>query len=195
MKKLMLAVLLFTIILTCNLFSQKQQILPEGWFRAGNNSSEFKTSIDNEVHQNGERSIFIESFNPGQKEFETIMQTINAKKYLGKRLKLKGFIKSDDVKGSCSIWMRIDGPNRENLGFDNLYGRNVSGTTDWKEYIIVLDVPIKSVSINYGLMLNGDGKAWFDNLSISEVDKSVEVTNLNKEPVLPEDPRNLDFEK
>jgi hypothetical protein len=44
-------------------------------------------------------------------------------------------------------------------------------------------------------MLSGKGKAWFDNLSISEVDKSVEVTNLIKEPVLPEDPSNLDFEK
>ena len=85
------------------IFSQRLSTFPEGWFRAGNNSSEFSTGIDNEVHKNGERSIFIESLNPGQKEFETVMQTINAKKYLGKRLKLTGFIKCENVKGSCSI--------------------------------------------------------------------------------------------
>lgn len=195
MKKLILIILLFHILNFSNVLAQKQQNLPEGWFRAGNNSSEFKAGIDYEVHQNGVRSIFIESLNPGQKEFETVMQTIDAINFLGKRLRLTGFIKCQDVKRSCSIWMRIDGANKENLGFDNLYGRNANGNMDWKEFSIVLDIPTNSITINYGVMLSGKGKSWFDNLSLSEVDNSVQVTNLNKEPILPDDPINLDFEK
>ena len=90
--------------------------------------------------------------------------------------------------------MRIDGYNNQQLGFDNMQGRAIKGTTEWKKYEIVLDIPSNSKSINYGLLLGGEGKVWFDNFRLEEVDKNVPVTNLRKENKLPSQPINLDFE-
>ncbi len=79
------------------------------------------------------------------------MQSISAENYLDKRLRLSGFIKSKDVNGWSGMWMRIDGDNGKQLGFDNMQTRPIKGTTDWKQYEIVLDVPANSKTINYGV--------------------------------------------
>ncbi len=91
--------------------------------------------------------------------------------------------------------MRVDGEGGRQLGFDNMVNRAVKGTTDWKEYSIVLDVPENSKSINYGVLLGGDGEVWFDSFKLEEVGKDVPVTNLTKEPKLPAAPSNLGFEE
>ncbi|MCK7516664.1 MAG: hypothetical protein MZV64_02535 [Ignavibacteriales bacterium] len=77
--------------------------------------------------------------------------------------------------------MRIDGESNQQLGFDNMRDRAIKGTTDWKKYEIVLDIPENSTTINYGVLLGGDGKVWFDNFELKEVDKSVAVTNTATE--------------
>lgn len=45
------------------------------------------------------------------------------------------------------------------------------------------------------VLLSGQGKVWFDNFQLEEVDKSVQVTNLMKGNKLPNKPINLDFEE
>jgi hypothetical protein len=123
------------------------------------------------------------------------MQTISAENYLGKRLQLSGYIKSEDIKGWSGIWMRIDGENNQQLGFDNMQDRAIKETTGWQKYYIVLDVPSNSKTINYGVLLDGEGMVWFDNFKIDEVDKNIPVTNLMKENTLSNKPINLDFEQ
>jgi hypothetical protein len=151
-------------------------------------------SIDKSVFQNGLSCAYIKSKSPKENEFGTLMQTISAENYLGKRLQLSCYIKSEDIKGWSGIWMRIDGENNQQLGFDNMQDRAIKGTTDWKKCDIVLDIPSNSKSINYGVLLGGEGKVWFDNFELKEVDKNVQVTNLTKEYQLPNKPINLDFE-
>jgi len=73
--------------------------------------------------------------------------------------------------------------------------RSIKGTTDWKKYEIVLDVPDGSKALAYGVVLSGNGKVWFDNLKIEEVDKSIPVTNISKELSYPKEPVNLDLEE
>ena len=123
------------------------------------------------------------------------MQTIKAENYLGKRLRLSGYIKSEDVEGWSGMWMRIDGENYMQMGFDNMRNRPIKGTSDWKKYEIVLDIPPDSKSINYGVLLNGDGKVWFDDFKLEEVDDNVPVTNIVSEKMIPDQPVNLDFEE
>ena len=91
--------------------------------------------------------------------------------------------------------MRIDGENYMQMGFDNMRNRPIKGTSDWKKYEIVLDIPPDSKSINYGVLLNGDGKVWFDDFKLEEVDDNVPVTNIVSEKMIPDQPVNLDFEE
>ena len=49
----------------------------------------------------------------------------------GKRLRLRGFLKSEDVReGWGGLWMRLDGANGM-LKLDNMNDRGATGTSDW----------------------------------------------------------------
>ena len=194
MKKIIAALFVIAIVITVIIIANDNNKIPTGWFPAGSNPSEYEMGIDNSIFQNGQACAYIKSKSPKENQFGTLMQTISAENYLGKRLMLSGYIKSENVTGWSGMWMRIDGENNQQIGFDNMYDRAIKGTTDWKKCEIVLDIPSNSLTINYGVLLNGDGEVWFDSFELKEVDKNVPVTNLKKDSKLPSQPVNLDFE-
>ncbi len=175
--------------------SKSNNQLPKGWY-SPNNPSEYEAGIDNSTFEHGRSCAFIKSNSPSGKDFGNLMQAISAKNYFGKRIRLSGYIKSKDAESGCAMWMRVDG-KVQSLEFDNMSNRLIKGTTDWKKYEIVLDVPEGSVAINYGVVLLGHGEVWCDNFNLEEVDNSVPVTNLiyTKASNLPTEPVNMDFEE
>ncbi|HZE88067.1 MAG TPA: erythromycin esterase family protein, partial [Verrucomicrobiae bacterium] len=60
---------------------------------------------------------------------------------------------------------RVDGVSGV-LAFDNMEDRGVSGTSDWKRYEIELPVDAAVKNINFGVLMPGEGTAWFDDLAI-----------------------------
>jgi len=62
------------------------------------------------------------------------------------------------------------------LGFDNMNNRPIKGTTDWKRYSIVLDVPEESGDLVYGILLDGTGQVWIDYEGIKIVGNNVPLT-------------------
>jgi hypothetical protein len=122
------------------------------------------------------------------------MQSFVPEDYLGKRVKLSGYIKSQNVLAWAGMWFRIDGdPREKELGFDNMQNRPIKGTTDWKKYEIVLDVPMNSKYIAYGVLLSSMGKVWIDDLHFEIVSKDTPVTNIT--PQLNNKPMNTSFEE
>jgi len=87
-----------------------------------------------------------------------------SKKYTGKKITLKGYLKTENVSGGyAGLWMRID----PDIGFDNMYDRGIKGTTDWRKIEISLDLKSdKYENIAIGGILVGKGKVWFDSLEI-----------------------------
>ena len=195
MKKLFGVFAIIAIVVATFVIANGSDKIPTGWFPAGSNPAAYDMGTDNSGVQSGKLCAYIKSKSPKENEFGTLMQTIKAENYLGKRLRLSGYLKSEDIKGWGGMWMRIDGENNQQLGFDNMRGRTIKGTTDWTKYEIVLDVPSSSITINYGVLLGWSGKIWFDNLKLEEVEESVLVTNLMNENKLPTKPVNLDFEE
>ncbi len=189
--------LFFAIVFVATiLIAKTSNHTPKGWHFNAKNTSEYEVGTDNSTFESGSSSAYIISSNTTGKEFGNLMQAISAKEYLGKRLQLTGWIKTENVTGRCQMWMRIDGKKQgEMLSFDNMGMRPITGTTDWKQYSIVLDVPENSRLINYGVLIVNTGKVWIDNFQLKEVDKSVRTTNMLKENTLPTSPVNLDFEE
>ncbi|MBN1446484.1 MAG: hypothetical protein JXA28_01035, partial [Bacteroidetes bacterium] len=104
--------------------------------------------------------------------------TIAADSYRTKRLRFSAYLKTENVSNFAGLWMRVDGPNRKVLAFDNMQDRGVSGTTDWIRYEIVLDVPTAADSIYLGTLLVGDGKVWTGSLMLDVVGNDVPITDL-----------------
>ena len=110
------------------------------------------------------------------RDCETVLKTISADKYRGKRIKLSGFVKVKGVKSGAALWMRVDGFTNP-LVLDNMINRRVSGNGDWKACELVLQVPGDAVKIVYGGLLEGEGQMWFDGLKLTEVSPSIAITS------------------
>jgi erythromycin esterase-like protein len=84
----------------------------------------------------------------------------------GKKVRYSGYIKTEGVtSGYAGLWWRVDGASGV-LAFDNMSNRGATGSSDWKQYVIELPVDAGVKNINFGMLMPGDGAAWFDDLAI-----------------------------
>ena len=191
MKKILptAAVILFTVVITA--ISEE---LPKAWLHAGNRPADYEISVDRKVSHDGKASASLKSIADKTEGFGTLMQTFKADAYRGRRIKMTAFVKSENVSGWAGLWMRVDGPMLaeakmpEPLAFDNMEQRPIKGTTDWKAYEIVVDVPERSQEIAFGILLTGKGQVWLDDVSIMETVRT-DVATVGPYPV------NLGFEE
>ena len=167
------------------------------WIITGTAPDKYKTGIDRTVFHTGTASAFIQSeeeeFVPD--EYATIMQQFRAERFLGKRVRFSAFVKALEVEGWAGLWMRLDGKFSVTLKLDNMQNRSIKGSVNWNLYSCVLDVPQETELINIGILLNGKGRVWMDNVSFQEVDKTIPVTDFEIQKEYPDYPENLMFEE
>lgn len=174
--------------------------VPLGWFIAGSNPKSYEMGIDKGAGQDGKNAATIKSIDENISGFGTLMQSCLADKYLGKRVRMSGLLKSKDVSNWAGFWLRIDKKgSQESLDFDNMHDgkedRSLTGTNDWTKCEIVLDVPFNASSFGYGALLSGTGQIWFDKIKFEVVDSSVPTTSKDTDSMMPNsEPVNLDFE-
>lgn len=197
LRKPIILSLLIVIIFGFNSCKKKSS---NEWFKAGDKPSSYVVSFDNSIFQNGEKSSYIESIKPKINGFGTLMQTCSAEEYLGKKVKMSGFIKTENLSDRVGLWLRIDPINSNSSKyFDNMGNRPIKGATNWTKYEIILDVPTNSYSMNFGVLIGGTGKVWLDNLSFEIIGESIEKfndsLNIGISKKLLSKPTNLDFEE
>ena len=168
--------------------------LPAGWIKAGTHPAEYDMGLDQTIRrEGGKSSATVKSIVPTTQGFGTLMQMSQVGEYGGKRIRLSGWVKSEKLTDWAGLWLRIDGPNPlAPLGFDNMGGRPIKGTTDWTRYEIVLDVPAEAQRLAFGLLVSGGGQAWMDDLKFEVVPTTVKTTGA---ALAPPAPSNLNFEK
>ncbi len=166
---------------------------PTGWFLAGSKPVNYQTSVDKTMIQNGQPSAYLKSIVSVTDGFGTLMQQISASDYLGKRVRLHAWVKSQDVEGSAGVWMRVD-KEQTMVAFDNMQNRAIKGTQPWKQCDVVLDVPNDATGIFFGILLSGSGEVWMNDVSFEVVGKEVPATSqLPQAHALPTHPTNLKF--
>jgi erythromycin esterase-like protein len=103
-------------------------------------------------------------------KFGTAMGTFPVEEARGKRIRVTGYIKTENVTEYAGLWWRVDGASKTgSLAFANLGAGAPKGTTDWKQYELEIPVAENATAIWFGQLLAGSGTAWFDNLQV-EVD-------------------------
>lgn len=171
---------------------QPTEHAPNGWSLAGNNPTNYRTGVDPADQRGGLPSAYLASLGSG-KGFGTLMQSISAADYAGKRIRLRAWVKSEDVGDWAGMWLRVD-KERGTLAFDNMQDRGIKGTQTWNRYDVVLDVPADATSIHFGVLLTGTGEVWMNDVSLEVVDMNTPTTRTNLLPrTLPQHPINLGF--
>jgi hypothetical protein len=164
---------------------------PHGWFLAGTKPAEYEVKLDTAAAREGHPSACLKDKNGNTGGFGTLMQEIQAIQYLEKRVRLTGYVKSVDVRSWAGLWMRVDkGTNM--VSFDNMQDRAIKGSTDWRQYDVVLDVPKDATGIAFGILLDGPGSVWLSGTKFEVVSSDVPVTGAMRGEH-PTAPVNLDF--
>ena len=132
---------------------------PEGWFKAGEDPQDYEIGVARNVARSGKASSYLRSSVDEPETFGTLMQMCDAEGFIGKRIQMSGYVKTDGVEGWAGLWFRIDGVNKRPIGFDNMMNRPISGMSDWTRYTIVLDVPTDSNNLAFGVLLSGAGSS------------------------------------
>jgi hypothetical protein len=95
--------------------------------------------------------------------------------YRGKRIKLRAAVRTA-VKGSGNqvyLWLRVSkqgfGPQAQ--GFYHNMADSPITASEWREYEIVGEVAADAETIDYGLALVGEGRAWLDAVMVEITDK------------------------
>ena len=184
-----------------------QEVTIPGWHLAGTAPAAFELTLDREVRHSGEHSASVRCREGRCPGFATPMQTIRSSHYLEKRVRLSAWVKADE-DARARIWMRIDGVDGSVLAFDNMEHRAKKGPFDWTLQGVVLLVPKDAALINYGLIVEGKGAAWIDDVVFEVVGKGTRTTDMcppcggSRDPLSVRDtyykvtyePVNLDFE-
>ena len=165
--------------------------MPRGWVARGHHLANYVASLDRTVAHSGRASGSIRSVARDPSGFRTLMQTIQADQFRGKRIHLSGFVKTREA-ANAGLWMRVEGRPPVILAFDNMQTRLLSGTADWKQCDIVLDVPERSRTVAFGFMLTGKGQVWVDDLKLEVVGAEAPTTGLEQGRIeLMNNPRRL----
>ena len=183
------------IVLTVASSFTLQAAAPRGWLLAGNKPANYDTGIDSQVKYQDADSAYLKSkadVADSDKGFGTLMQSFRATQYLGKRVRVSGFIKSEGVQEWSGLWMRVDRDSTV-VGFDNMQDRPIKGTNDWRRYEVVLDVPKDATGIAFGVLLSGSGTVWLNSTSFEVVDTSVPTTGSTAQQA--DGPTNLKFQQ
>ncbi len=190
--------LLFSTLLVALAGSFMSFDLPTGWVIAGSKPESYDMGIAPGAGRDGKNAATIQSKFKKVNGFGTLAQSCLPGDFLGQRVRMSGWLKTQDVSGWAALWLRIEEKgSTKPLGFDNMKDgktdRSIKGTTDWTKYEIVLDVPENASFLAFGGLMVGTGQIWFDDLRFEVVDPSVPTTGYGKDMPNPE-PMNLDFE-
>jgi len=163
---------------------------------SGQSSSDFVIGRDTTVSHGGKSSGTIRSITDNKQAWRALTQAIRADKYRGKRVRLTGYLKTQNVTVDAGLWLRVD-EIAHTAAFDNMGSRPVKGTTGWTLYSVVLDVPDDAVALAFGALQMGQGQTWIDDLKIETVDPSKVASTMGwmgpdytKDPL---EPKNLDL--
>lgn len=160
--------------------------VPAGWLLAGDHPQNYRVGSD------GQGVEFLASKTDSSGDgFGTLMQMVKADSYAGKRVRFSAMVQSEDVKGWAGLWMRVDQASKV-VAFDNMEYRPIKGTSGWKKYEVVLNVPINATGISFGALMSANGEIWMKDLSFEEVNSDVPTTG--HWPLM-ERPVNLDFRR
>lgn len=178
--------------------------VPTGWRISGSAADKYEIGVVKVIGHESKCSGIIKSVKKTYftEEYALLLQTVSAKKYAGKAVKLSGYVKTRGVEVWSGLMLRVDKEGvRKPLAFDNMHDRPLKGNSDWRLVTIELVVPPDATGITFGGLLHGAGQIWFDDLKLEVTGNAIPVTSegISAPPVVANDtlriePVNMDFE-
>lgn len=132
--------------------------------------------------ESGTGSHVVNVYETQRKAPGAVLQFLDATKVCGKKILIEAKAKANPVgpESNAQIWLRFDDENND-LIESVMMNHNPIRSNRWKNYSIEANVPKSARFLRLGLVLVGDGKAFFDDVRIFSIEngKKSELEVLN----------------
>jgi hypothetical protein len=149
--------------------------------------AKYAVGIDYDVGYKNGRSGFVQSLSANRGDWGCLLQSIDAHEYRGKRVRFGAFIQSEEVVGWCGLNMCLKGAMSNTVAYTDMWKNAITGTQDWTECALVLDVPTTAYYATICATLQGEGRVMFSRFVLEEVGSDIPTTDRDSEAC------NLDF--
>lgn len=122
------------------------------------------SAVDTAIVHGGHGAIRIERTATTPGAFTAITDRVPID-FSGSTIELRGFLRTDDVRGNAGLWLREDDEGSV-VQFASTPEADVQGTTEWKEYKLSVPIDPKATRLVWGALLNGEGTAWADDFQL-----------------------------
>jgi hypothetical protein len=125
--------------------------------------------LDPKTVRRGRHSMHI-AFKDGMNKegYAGTIQTINIRRFAGKRLTLSGQLRRSSEKSIVGIWALVAGANKEKLSYQNSYEQPMRGTQLWSKHNLMIDLPKAATTLKVGAAIyQSDGEMWVDDMRMA----------------------------
>ena len=144
--------------------------VPPGWFSPTKQAG-YTAALSTEGAKQGKQCVRVNGAPTpveGKPAFGNVMQQIDATPYRGKRVRFRGAVRVEGGAATAGLWMRIDRTAKQVGFFDNMQDRPIRAG-QWTYYEITGDIAGDAEVLNVGMMLQQEGSAWLDDVTIQTV--------------------------
>lgn len=201
MKARFLSVIFVGLVLTSTAAGEDNPC-PGGWRMHSHYAPNlYRVGIDYEISHGGKWSGFLESADAdyAKLHYASLVQSIDATRYRGKRLRLSAFVKTRDVKTRAEFEAAVPNPYADLT--DRFKAKPpLEGTSDWKRSEVELTVHHYAKQIDICVELKGPGRVWMDDVSLEVLGDAADARKTTEKdadspPALPDEPANPGFEQ
>jgi hypothetical protein len=154
-------------------------LVPKDWVLRGTGSEHYDASSDKSEVLSGQYSVRFAAHdkNVAYTEFASLMQSVVAEPWLGKRVVFSLSWKGRGLVQDVEVWIRALDAGRVVIAHNNAGSRY--SKPEWKKSTVAIDVPWSAAEITYGVNLRATGGAWVDAAKLDAVDRNAAVGARN----------------
>jgi erythromycin esterase len=157
----------------------------DGWTTVTFPTDYYTVATDRTIRASGIASVRLHNERATGTELQEgrVYQRVRADAYRGRRVRLVARMRADTVGGKgAGPFLKIDVPRGAAVPYDDFSDRPILGTTSWRDYEMVMDVPADAVGLTFGAALHGVGTVRVDDFRLEIVASSVPVTGNHGMP-------------
>ncbi|CAG0936708.1 hypothetical protein TFLX_05593 [Thermoflexales bacterium] len=150
----------------------------DGWLPE-RNPQNYTTSIDTVNVHGGQASAHIQPKQANPISYAVLVQSVKAEAYRGKRLRVTAYLKFEKVDATAQLVTgAFDAKNIKQQESK----KSIDATAPWQKQSLVFKVPDNSDRIVLGVVLQGEGQIWMDDVQVEVVGTDVPLTSPEQVP-------------
>lgn len=148
------------------------------WLVDGTYPAGYQVGLDDKGAHGGKASAYIKADYNLVSESDSVglEQWFDTSQFQGQRIRVSAYIRSNNVSRNVNFRVVAQSSGLRSGNTAQLPKGAIFGRRDWQKYDLVVDVPKDSLYISVLLSLEGQGEAWFDDLNVEIVDRTVPLT-------------------